>query len=478
MSAPAIESTAAAPSWRRRLAGRLAWNIGAEGLARGASLALTLVAARLLGVEEYGRFVLALAAAQYAWMLADASANSGFATREVLAARRDRPSDAAALATSLLLARLRAAALLSVAAALALAFAPPALRAPFAAAGVSFMTIALLPDWALRGFEDFRTLALAQAGAAVVTLAALVLVLPMAPTATVAAAVWSLAFGAAALIAWVSLTRDGRLSLARPRTALAHGRSLVFALGAIGGIACAQTPMLLAGASLSPHEAGLFGAVSRLLVAWMGAMAVLWWPLFGVLARETPGSRGHARVIAGSGQLALAAALPAALACVQWPHTLLALLFGEAFTAAAPLLMWTGALLPLHAMLGLLEQVALAHGREHLRVHAYAVAFTLVLGLGLTGLPRFGALAPLLALVAGFAAATLVYAVALRRVLPGRELVRRALVPLGATSALAVLWAIAQRVGAPALPSMAAGSLLYGLVMLPALRHSHASGRA
>jgi len=475
MTAPALAAPPAAPSWRRRLAGRLAWNVVAEGLARGASLVLTLAAARLLGVEEYGRFVLALAAAQYAWLLADASANSGFATRELLAARRERPAEAAALTTSLLLARLRAAALLTIAAALALALAPAPLRAPFAAAGLSFITIALLPDWALRGFEDFRTLALAQAGAALLTMSALASVLPLAPTATMAAAIWALSFAAAALIAWVALSRDGRLSLARQRPALAHRRSLVFALGAVGGIACAQTPMLLAGTALAPHEAGLFGAVSRLLVAWMGAMAVLWWPLFGVLARETPGSAGHARVIAGSGQLALAAALPAALACLQWPHALISLLFGSAFVAAAPLLAWTGVLLPLHAMLGLLEQVALAHGHEHVRVRAYAVAFVLVLGLGLAGLPRLGALAPLLGLIAGFAAATGVYAWSLRHRLPARAMLHRALLPAAAALVLAALWAAAARLALPAVPSIAAGLVAYALAMTPLLRRAQAA---
>lgn len=478
MTAPALAAPVAAQSWRRRLAGRLAWNLVAEGLARGASLALALFSARLLGVEEYGRFALALAAAQYAWLFADANANSGFATREILSARRDRPAEAASLTTALLFARLRAALALTLLAAAALWFAPDALRAPLAAAGLSFITIALLPDWALRGFEDFRGLALAQAGAAVTLVLALVVVLPHVPSAAAAAMAWALSFGAAALIAWVSLSRDGRLSLARHRPALAHRRSLVFALGAIGGIACAQTPMLLAGTALPAHEAGLFGAVSRLLVAWMGAMAVLWWPLFGVLARETPGSGGHARIVAGSAQLALSAALPAALACVQWPREILTLLFGAPFAAAAPLLALTGALLPLHAVLGLLEQVALAHGGEHLRVRAYAVAFVLVVGLGLAGLPQFGAIAPLAALIAGFGAATAVYAWSLRRVLPARALLERSATPFLATLVLAVLWAAAQRLSSPAFPTLVTGLVLYAFAMAPLLRHSHEAGRA
>ncbi len=478
MSAPALEAVSDGDGWRRRLAGRVAWNLVADGFARGGSLALALVAARWLGVEEYGRFALALAAAQYAWLLADASANAGYATREILTARRERPQEAAGLTGSMLLARMRAAGLLTLVALPALLFAPAPLRAPFAAAAISFATIGLLPDWALRGYEDFRTLALAQAGAGLVLLVALVVVLPQAPTAAVAAGAWALSFGAAALIAWIALSRDGRLSLARSRPRLARGRSLVFALGSIGGIACAQTPMLIAGSALPAHEAGLFGAVSRLLVAWIGLMGVLWWPLFGLLARERPGSEAHGRVVAGSAQIAFAASLPAGLVCVQWPRELLTLCFGAEYAAAAPLLAVTGLLLPLYAVLGLIEKAALAHGGEGLRVRAYAAAYALVLAIGIAGLPRFGAVAPLAGLLAGYAAATALYAWEQRRVLPGRLLLVKGFLPMLAGLVLATLWLGARALGAPAVPAIAGGLALYALMLVPILHRPAAEAAA
>ena len=476
MSAPALTAPVDGGSWRRRLAGRVAWNLIADGFARGGSLALALVSAHWLGVEEYGRFALALTAAQYAWLLADASANSGYATREILAARRERPSEAAGLTASFLFARMRAAGWLSLLAVPALLFAPAPLRAPFAAAGLSFVTIGLLPDWALRGYEDFRTLALAQSGAALVLVVALVAVLPHAPSAAAACIAWALSFGAAALIAWIALSRDGRLSLAGRPPRLERGRSLVFALGSIGGIACAQTPMLIAGSALSSHDAGLFGAVSRLLVAWIGLMGVLWWPLFGVLAKETPGSDAYRRVVAGSAQIAFAASLPAGLACMMWPAELLTLCFGADFAAASPLLVLTGALLPLYAVLGLIEKAALAHGGERIRVWAYGVAYALVLGIGLAGLPRWGAAAPLLGLLAGFLVATAIYAGSQRHVLPGRLLLARALLPTAAALLLAALWKGARMFGIDAVPAIGSGLLVYALLLTPILRRSSTRG--
>ena len=472
MSAPALGAPVAGCSWRRQLADRVAWNLVADGFARGGSLALALVSARWLGVEEYGRFALALSVAQYVWLIADASANSGFATRELLSARRDRPDDAPGITTSLLFARMRAAGWLSVVALPALALVPEPMRMPLAAAGLSFATIGLLPDWALRGYEDFRTLALAQAGAGIVLLVALFFVLPHSPSAATAAAAWALSFGAAALIAWVAMSRDGRLSLARRAPKLARGSSMVFALGSIGGIACAQTPMLIAGASLSPHEAGLFGAVSRLLVAWIGLMGVLWWPLFGVLAKETPGSDAYRRVVAGSAQIAFAASLPAGLACLLWPSELLTLCFGAEFAGAAALLRWTGLMLPLNAVLGLIEKAALAHGGERIRVWAYGAAYVLVLTIGIAGLPRLGAAAPLIGLLVGFMVATGIYAWAQRRVLPGRLLLVKAVLPLVAASILAIVWHAARTIEAPAVPSLVAGLALYALLVLPILKRS------
>lgn len=477
MSAPAMGASIDGGDWRRRLAGSVAWNLVADGFARGGSLALALMSARWLGVEEYGRFALALTAAQYVWLLADAAANSGFATRELLTVRRERPEAAARFTTAMMLARIRAAGWLTLLAVPALAFVPEPLRVPFAAAALSFAMIGLLPDWALRGYEDFRTLALAQAGAGLVLLLALVVVLPRVPTAGAAAAAWSLSFGAAALIAWAALSRDGRLSLARAAVPAADRRSLVFALGSIGGIACAQTPMLIAGATLSAHDAGLFGAVSRLLVAWIGLMSVLWWPLFGMLAREEPGTAEYRRVVAGSAQIAFAASLPAGLACAMWPAELLALCFGAEFRPAAPLLVLTGALLPLYAVLGLIEKAALAHGGERVRIAAYGAAYALVLGVGLLGRP-LGWGAPLVGLLAGFVAAIAIYAGSQRRVLPGRLLLSRAVAPAAAAAALAAVWALARGAGMPALPALAGGLVLYGALMLPVLRRSTAEAGA
>jgi O-antigen/teichoic acid export membrane protein len=449
---------------RARLSGHLAWNLGADLAARGASLWLSFFCARMLGVEGFGRFSFALAAAQYAWLAGDAALNGGYATRETARDRGTTPGQ-----TGLFWYARLAAALAVTALFLAITlFVPgePATRRTLAAAAIFFLAYAAFPDWALRGLEDFRALALGNAVYAVSLIAATLALLPAHRDPALAVGLWGGCFVLAALVTLPRLARRGALRL-RPSFSFAawrpHARrSSMFALGSVAAIGYTQLPILLAGVLTRPQEVGLFSAGFRLLLAFIGALTILWWPLMPVLTRERPGSPVFREVLGSSAALVLAISVPVALALTLFPAEVLASLFGRAYVAGAPALAIGAWVLPLYALTGLLEQTSLALGSERMRA---GVAWTTLGAMGALAfllVPRLGAVGAALTSVAGFALALALYAVRLRRRIQLGD-VFRPLVRVGAAcSALALCWLALPRVAPlPIWAGLLAGAALY-----------------
>ncbi len=200
----------------------------------------------------------------------------------------------------------------------------------------------------------------------------------------------------------------------------------------------------------------------------------MWWPHVPA-ARGAPGSHEHRETVADAAALMAATALPAALACVVLPAPLLTALFGAAYAHAAPSLVLCALALPLYAVSGLLEQVALAARGEVLRLRVYSAASAVIVVVGLVAVPRLGAFGGALALFAGFATAAIAWSVALREWLPVRESARRVAPLLPLVAALGALWAAGARwAPLPALAVLAIGAALYaaaafGLRLVPLL---------
>jgi O-antigen/teichoic acid export membrane protein len=449
---------------RARLSGHLAWNLGADLAARGASLWLAFFCARLLGVAGFGRFSFALAVAQYTWLAGDAALNSGYATRETA---RDRGATAAqaGLFWSVRLASALALTALYLA---VVWFVPgePATRRSLAAAAIFFLAFAAFPDWALRGLEDFRGLALGNAVYAAGLVAATLLLLPAHADPALAVGLWAGCFFLAALATLPRLVRRGALRL-RPSFSFAAWRphvrrSSMFSLGSVAAIGYTQLPILLAGALTGPQEVGLFSAGFRLLLAFIGALMILWWPLMPVLTRERPGAPVFREVLASAAALVLALSVPVAVALTRFPAEVLGWLFGRGYIAGAAALAIGAWVLPLYALTGLLEQTSLALGAERLRAK---VAWTTLAAMGALAfllVPRLGAVGAALTSVAGFALALALYAVGLSRRIQLAD-VFRPLVRAGAAGGtLALFWLAAPRLAPlPFWVWLLAGAALY-----------------
>lgn len=412
----------AAPRISRRLTNNLTWNVASEAAGRGASLWLSFWIARAVSVEDFGRFAFSLAAVQYAWLAVDAAANGGYAAREVAKLRGLGDARGPALAGLFLRARVLAGLVLTPLAAAVVALAPLPAESKRALTGALpyFIVSASFADWALRGTEDFRGLALANLlGAATLVTGTLVL-LPQWPSASTATAIWALSLLAPAGVAFVRLHRAG--ALAAPAAGLPwrpHARrSTLFAAGAAASIGCVQLPLLIVGAFASPAEAGHFSAAYRLVLAVVGVASMVCWPLLPVLASTPPGSAEFRRAIRFGGALALALAGSAAAVLAIAPARVLAAAFGEAYVPGADALRIAALALPAVAVTALLDQVCLGIGGERSRVFVFGTALAVLVAAAFALVPRFGSVGASASLLAAFVTAAGGYAIVLRSVLP------------------------------------------------------------
>jgi O-antigen/teichoic acid export membrane protein len=449
---------------RARLSGHLAWNLGADLAARGASLWLAFFCARILGVGDFGRFSFALSAAQYAWLVGDAALNGGYATREMARNHGSSPGQAGLFWSARLAAALALTALYLTATLLLPG--ESATRRTLAAAATFFLAYAAFPDWALRGLEDFRGLALGNLVYAASLVTVTLVLLPAHRDPALAVALWGGCFVLAALVTLPRLARRGALRL-RPAFSFAawrpHARrSSMFSLGSVAAIGYTQLPILLAGVLTGPQEVGLFSAGFRLLLAFIGALTILWWPLMPLLTRERPGAPVFREVLGSSAALVLAISVPLALALTLFPAEVLAGLFGREYAAGAPALAIGAWALPLYALTGLLEQTSLALGSERMRAGIAWTALGAMGALAFVLVPRLGAVGAALTSVSGFALALALYAVRLRRRIQLGD-VFRPLVRVGAAGgALALFWLALPRVTPlPAWACLLAGAALY-----------------
>lgn len=469
-----VEADAAAPAsaWARRFAGQLAWNIASEVAARGASLWLSFWCARALEVSTFGRFTFALALTQYLWLLGDAAANGGFAAREIARLRVQHAGRAARLAGRFLSLRFGAGVTLAAAIALASSVLPvdADTRGALVGATVFLVAYGAFADWALRAFEDFRGLAFASVAAAAALVVSTIAWLPSHPSAGVAAALWGGSFGVAALVAYARLRAFGRLRFAtpHPRDTRHWRRSAVFSIGAVAGIGIVQAPLLAMGVLGSAHESGLFGASYRLVVAVLGVFSVLWWPLFPVLTRSRPDQEEFRDALAALARTAMLVALPAAATFLVWPRETLTVAFGERYAGGAAALSIAAFGLPLYAASGLLEQVCLATGHEALRARTYGLAIAVVTAASVALVPAFGANGAAALLLLTFALTGVVFAVALRPLLPVGQLAV-AIRPVAVLSAaLTGFWLLCRSLGTPFVPAFVIGAALYAGIALAA----------
>lgn len=432
--APPPPSVPDAPlaSAARAVARNLGWLLASRGVLAVLSLVYLAVAARTLGIADFGRFALIVGAGQTIAVLV------GFQTWQVIVrygvdhlARDDRPALArlmrACLGLDILSAGVGAAVAIGIVAAFGprMGITPELAGATIAFTLVQLVTIRATPLGLLRLKDRFALSALADSVTPAVRFAGALAAAIAMPTVTGFLIAWALAELATAAAYWRILARTGDLALFRRppptgRLAAENPGLLRFVastnLNATLGLSAKQLPLLLVGGYVGPAAAGAF----RLAVQLANALAKLSqliaraaFPEVVRIARAADPARLSAmlgRVFAASSIAAVAILALVALA----GRPVLVLVGGPEYAGAYVLLLWLAAAGCVDLAVVGFEPVLMAVHRAGLALAARMVAVIVQLGLTFALLPRAGALGASIGVLAGSVVAALLLGLALR----------------------------------------------------------------
>lgn len=355
----------------RRFRSNVLWVALGEGGSKVFVLAANLLLARALQPVAFGTFNLVQSLAQYLWVMV----GMGTPVYGVREAARDRAS-AQDLLDSLL--SMRCLVAVSTAGILFLALTaspvPAARRWTYAAGLLYLIALAPSPDWVLRGFEQFRVLAMAQLVAGVALVAGATAWVTQPDHLPRAAGLWVASQALAAVILGANLRRatglELRLRWAPTGWAFHLRRSRFFMVSAMTRLGAQVAPLVTlhllgAGAELGHYSASY--KVVVLLAYAGGLLASAGFPILSELgAREDRAAFRHLVVravrwvavlgLVGAGALTLASGV------------LFEVAFGSSYALAAEIFRWMVWYLPLFLVRSTLGPALLALGEQ--RLHA------------------------------------------------------------------------------------------------------------
>jgi O-antigen/teichoic acid export membrane protein len=212
---------------------------------------------------------------------------------------------------------------------------------------------------------------------------------------------------ATAVVCWRQVFGDrGRLLRPTPGSLIALvRRALPFAVsGIVANVQTRVAPLML-GYLSAPAELGLFAAAARFGSVARLAPQAMFAGALPVLSHEHGRDRASAeRVVQAFDLFLLGASAAAAAGCALFAAPLLRLVYGAAFTGAAPALLWVGAgLIPLLSNSG--RKVFLfASGGEAIAVRWSAIGLLLQVFAGAALIPTFGSAGAAVSVAVGEAA--------------------------------------------------------------------------
>ena len=201
-----------------------------------------------------------------------------------------------------------------------------------------------------------------------------------------------------ALVFWNWWKRDQReigeqvRGVATVKESLAWRSTSIMGLAWLGNLAFNTIDMLMLGVMSNPEQVGLYSAAYRILNQMLIVYYLLTNVLYPQLATQTVAERVRMlrpRILLAL--LASGAVLAVLLAAFRRP--LLAIVFGHAFVAAAPLLLLLAWCLPLDFLTSYLSNAYIAWGMEKKILVCTMVAAETEVVLNVVGIPRYGALA-------------------------------------------------------------------------------------
>lgn len=169
-------------------------------------------------------------------------------------------------------------------------------------------------------------------------------------------------------------------------------RTSIMGLAWLGNMAFNTSDMLVLGAFSDAHQVGLYGASYRILNQFLIAYYLLTNVLYPQLARQDAIQR---RRMLRPAIFLLLFAIGSTIAAlvILFRRPLLAIIFGQPFVEAAPLLLLLACCLPLDFLVSYLSNAFLAWNLERRVLVSSAVAAAVNVVLNLATIPRYGALA-------------------------------------------------------------------------------------
>jgi O-antigen/teichoic acid export membrane protein len=456
------------------MAGAIAALGGGEILSRLVAFGATTLVARRLGPDGFGILGFAAALCGY-FALAVGGGLNDLGARDVA---RD-PGRAAHIYNVVVSVRVPLA-LVSLALLALLAFAlprPDGQRAVIALSGLSLVSLAIDPSWAIKALGRSSLAASAMIGTQLIVLAGVallvtgpdaVLAVPIVQFAAEAIAGLTLALGVLRATSAAPPAVAEGLSLLRESAPLVFGRGM--------RVVIVSFDMVMLGLVASSREVGVYAAVYRVhffVLALVVAIQAAYLPVMARASARGPAELRHVSEDALSGAAIIGAPLVAGGFVVAGP--LLAFLFGAPYAEGAHALQWLLVSLAFVFVHGLLHGIYVVTGRTHLEARWFAAAAAVNIVANLWLIPRYG--------IAGAAAATALAEaiIACGGILASRmagvgAVVAAWIKPAGAAAAMAlVVWAMGERMPAPA--RCALGAVVYSVAILALIGPRTAAAR-
>ena len=253
-------------------------------------------------------------------------------------------------------------------------------------------------DWAAWGREQLRLVGLAKAIVPGTVLLSLLFALGGEHLLAWLVAGNLVGFSLQGLVFWVWWRRHQaeigiqERGVATIAESLAWPRTSIMGLAWLGNFAFNTVDMLMLGVMSNPQQVGLYSAAYRILNQVLVTYYLLTNVLYPELARQTVAQRLRMlrpHVLLG----VFAAGSAAAFLLAAFREPVLAIIFGHAFVAAAPLLLLLACCLPIDFLTSYLSNAYIAWGMEKTVLWCTAIAAGGNILLNLYGIPRYGATA-------------------------------------------------------------------------------------
>lgn len=363
----------------RRVASNLGWSVISEFIGKGFFFLVTIYLARRLGVEKYGIFTYAQTIVTYVWLGAELGIDL-YGSRE-MARDRDRAEGVFRALFTIRLAAGLVIFMIFIPCVAALAGTGVELWV-YVGCGFFLLTRAVSTEWAFRGLQQFKYIAIGSLSTFVTMLVLMLVFVRSGADINRAAFIWSLSY---ALGGAVLLTVLGSRVKIRYRPVfvlsewMAHLReSIHFTLSGALLSLYQYMPILLMGVFATAPDLGLFAAPYRVMFALIFAFSIISSSIYPTFAElHIKDLAAFARLLRYYRLSALAFGLTVGVGGTLLRDEITMLLFGPQYMQSAmalAILCWFVALTAIRRTYGILISVV---GLQRLHVPASAVAVLL-----------------------------------------------------------------------------------------------------